>query len=609
MRVRYWLTAIPVVLVFCFLISPVMASLDSNSMSENGITHSRRVIADGISPDEVKLYEAKGCVVKHEFKDAVSFDCPTEIIPSLKVREARVYHIMDLNADKQTGTDLVWDQGVDGSGVNVAILDTGIDMDHPELSDSYRGGYNCVNPDTAPEDDHGHGTHVAGIITADGDFLGNSKGVAPGAGIYMYKVCDAGGSCYDDDMRCGMEKAVLTDAKVMSISIGGGSYTTENCDSDYLANLINTIVSPQITAVIAAGNDGRGVSSPGCASDAIAVGAVDSSDNVAYFSGRGPALDILAPGVSIYSTTMDGSAGLMSGTSMATPHVAGVVALLYDANAGLNTAGIKDALYDTADPAALCYKCTRWIGTRCMGTTSVTCTDSITGAGVVDAFGAYSAITKQPCDCSDNNVCNGIETCDAAGGCLPGTPLTCDNGLYCDGSETCDPISGCQAGTAPVCSDNNVCTGVEVCDEATDRCTDPADLVCNDNNICTDDGCDAISGCTYSWPACGLSDSCCGPECTSTDDPDCTGVQCWSGSNNYLVKSDLQAMKFCSCAAGTYGFTGYSTVTAKKVNAYKYTDTGYNSIWTVARVSTRNPIDSVECSIGNSFPTNANYSR
>jgi hypothetical protein len=611
MRLRIWLTAIPVVLVFCFLISPVMASLDSNSMSENGITHSKRVIADGISPDAVKLYEQKGCVVKHVFKDAVSFDCPEEVIAGLNVRESKVYHILDLNADIQTGADHVWAQGITGAGINVAILDTGIDTNHPELISSYLGGYDCVNNDGIPEDDHGHGTHVAGIITADGTTFGTAKGVAPGAGVYMYKVCDRRGSCYEDDMKCGMERAVLTDAKVMSISIGGTSYTTVNCDSDSLAIMVNHVVSHGLTAVVAAGNDGRGVSTPGCASGAIAVGAVDSGNNVPYWSGRGPALDILAPGVNILSTTKDGKTGLMSGTSMATPHVAGVVALLYDANSGLTTDSIRDALDRTADPAAVCYQCTSWLGTTCISTNTVTCTDSITGAGVVNAFGAYSAVTEsqQPCACTDNDVCNGIETCDAAGECLPGTPLICDNGLYCDGSETCDPAEGCQAGTAPVCGDDNVCTGVEVCDEANDRCTTPADLVCSDNNACTDDGCDVISGCTYTWKVCGAADGCCGPACTSTNDADCTATQCWSESYKYLYNSDAQAMKFCKCAANRYGFLDYTPSSIKKATAYRYADTGENSIWTVIKSSARYPIQEVTCPDGKSYPTIANYFR
>ncbi len=163
-----------------------------------------------------------------------------------------------------------------------------------------------------------------------------------------------------------------------------------------------------------------------------------------------------------------------------------------------------------------------------------------------------------PCN---SNVCD--ETSD---GCIvqqKADGTTCSDGAYCDGMETCQ--SGmCREGTAVSCNDGLECS-VESCDETTDAC--------------------------------------------KYDNSGCTGVLCWSGSNNYLVKSDLQARKFCSCAAGTYAFTGYSTVTAKKANAYKYTDTGDNSIWTVARVSTRNPIDSVECSPGNFFQTNQDYSR
>jgi len=143
-----------------------------------------------------------------------------------------------------------------------------------------------------------------------------------------------------------------------------------------------------LTAVVAAGNDGKGVSSPGCASGAIAVGAVDSSNNVPYWSGRGKALDIVAPGVSIYSTLINGY-GTMSGTSMATPHVAGVVALLLDANSGLTTSEIKNAIYNTANPVNKCYKCTLWLGTSCYRQAEVTCTFDITGKGVVDAYDAY----------------------------------------------------------------------------------------------------------------------------------------------------------------------------------------------------------------------------
>jgi len=148
-------------------------------------------------------------------------------------------------------------------------------------------------------------------------------------------VSDSGGNCYEDDMLAAMEDAVVQGiAKVMSISIGGGSYTTSNCDSDPLAAKLNSVVDRGITAVVAAGNDGKGVSTPGCASKAIAVGAVDKTGAVPYFSGRGPALDIVAPGVSIYSTYVNNGYATMSGTSMATPHVSGVVALLLEKEQG-----------------------------------------------------------------------------------------------------------------------------------------------------------------------------------------------------------------------------------------------------------------------------------
>lgn len=357
-------------------------------------TRMARVIADTVSKENIKQLIENGCVFRHALRDKISLICPEDKVDQLNVRRAMVYHILDLNADKQTRADLVWAEGITGTGVKIAILDTGIDTDHPELQDSFLGGYDYVNNKAIPEDDQGHGTHVSGIITSNGVNDINSKGVSPDAGIYMYKVCDSSGSCYEDDMMAAMEAAVSSGAKIMSISIGGGSFNTENCDSDPLAAKVNWVVDQGLTVVVAAGNDGKGVSSPGCASKAIAVGAVDSSNNVVYFSGRGPALDIVAPGYNIYSTVIGGY-GKMSGTSMATPHISGVVALLLNANPGLTTTDIKTALYNTAKPVNKCYKCTLWLGSTCYGQAETPCTRDITGAGVVDAYGAYSYVKHQ----------------------------------------------------------------------------------------------------------------------------------------------------------------------------------------------------------------------
>jgi subtilisin family serine protease len=379
-----------ITIFLCFLlVIPTVIAFDTDRQPKM-----TRVIADTVSKENIKTLIENGCVLRHRLRERTSLECPEDKIEQLGVREARIFHILDLQADQQIGADKVWIEGITGSGVKVAVLDTGIDTDHPELQDSYLGGYDYVFNDNVPEDDHGHGTHVSGIITSNGVSDANSKGVSPSAGIYMYKVCDSAGNCYEDDMMAAMEAAVLTDAKVMSISIGGGSYTTENCDSDTLAAKVNWVVSQGLTVVVAAGNDGKGVSSPGCASGAIAIGAVDSSNNVVYFSGRGPALDIVAPGYNIYSTVIGGY-GRMSGTSMATPHVSGVVALLVNTNPSLTTSDIKTALYNTAKPVNKCYKCTRWVGSTCFSQAETPCTRDITGAGVVDAYGAYLYV-KQP---------------------------------------------------------------------------------------------------------------------------------------------------------------------------------------------------------------------
>ena len=427
------------------LSSVVLAVTNQNIQNKPAFSLMRRVIAETISEKDINSFKAQGCLIKHRLKDRTSLECPENVISKLNVREARIFHIMDLNADKQIGADKVWAEGITGTDVKVAILDTGIDTDHPELQDSYLGGYDFVNNDPYPEDDHGHGTHVAGIITSNG-INANSKGVAPDAGIYMYKVCNANGNCYEDDMIAAMEAAVQIDAKVMSISIGGGSYTTENCDSDTLAAKVNWVVSQGLTAVVAAGNNGIGVSSPGCASGAISVGAVDSNNNVVYFSGRGPALDIVAPGYQIYSTLI-GTYGTMSGTSMATPDVAGVVALLLEADSSLTTNEIKNALYDTASPVNKCYKCSRWIGSYCLGQIETTCTSDITGAGVVNAYEAYLEVkTTEP---------------DSDGDGLPDSQDACPStyGTFCNGCSepTCVGCESpyCTAIDQPYCVDDD----------------------------------------------------------------------------------------------------------------------------------------------------------
>jgi len=242
-----------------------------------------------------------------------------------------------------------------GAGILVSIIDTGIDKDHPDLVANIAGGVNFVagkgkdkiaDPD-AWDDDHGHGTHCAGIVAADDNGTG-VVGVAPDARLLGVKVIDNRGRGKASDFIAGLEWSVDNGAKVISISLQYFS------DHESIEAACQTATSAGVLLVSSAGNNwGGGVTFPANLESVMAVSGTDIDDNLAEFSSDGDSVELAAPGVEIYSTYKDGRYTYMDGTSMACPHVAGAAALVWATNYYLNGTAVRFQLCKTAEDIGL----------------------------------------------------------------------------------------------------------------------------------------------------------------------------------------------------------------------------------------------------------------
>lgn len=230
-----------------------------------------------------------------------------------------------------------------GRGVRVAVLDTGIDMNHPDLKANIDGGFDCINETTNVIDDNGHGTHVAGIIAACNNDLG-VVGVAPEARLYAVKAFDSKGQGQVSDIVQGVEWCIANRVHIINMSFG----TIDS--SKALAMAIQKAAQTGIIMVAAAGNDGRrdNVLYPARDPNVIAVAASTRGDRIAAFSNSGEQVAMAAPGEDIYSTYREGGYKSLTGTSMACPHVTGAAALLLSISPGLARDGVREVLCRTA---------------------------------------------------------------------------------------------------------------------------------------------------------------------------------------------------------------------------------------------------------------------
>ncbi|MCX7571250.1 S8 family peptidase [Tumebacillus sp. DT12] len=237
-----------------------------------------------------------------------------------------------------------WDITQGSTSRTVAIIDTGVDLQHPDLASKIVAGYDFVNNDTNADDDQGHGTHCAGIAAALSNNATNVAGMDWNARIMPVKVLSASGSGYTSDIIDGVYWAVDNGAHVLSMSLGGGSKNASfQAAIDYAWNNGRVVVA-------AAGNNGTSTRVyPGAYNNVISVAATTSSNVKASFSSYGTWVDVAAPGSSILSTKNGGGTTTMSGTSMATPLVAGLVSLTWSKNLSYSNVTVRDRIFNTTD--------------------------------------------------------------------------------------------------------------------------------------------------------------------------------------------------------------------------------------------------------------------
>ncbi len=507
-----------------------------------------------------------------------------------------------------------WNIATGSPDIIVGVIDTGVDYNHPELAgnmwtnpaelngtagvdddangivdDIYGARWvsgNGLPTSGNPYDDHYHGTHCAGTIGAAGNNSLGVVGVNWNVRIMALKFLNAGGSGSTADAISAVEYAVAKGAHLTSNSWGGGGY------SQALKNAIDAAGAAGQLFVAAAGNYSwntdvtpfypTAYSSP----TIISVAATDHNDLRASFSNYGATtVDLGAPGVAIVSTSPGGAYRTLNGTSMACPHVSGVVALLLSRDPTLAPLALKQMILDSVDPIASMNGITvsggrlnaanalalvnPWLsfaptsGALAPGqSTVIDVTASAAGLapGFVDSrvirvasgdplgpldipVGIAVGTCSLDSDCDDGLQCNGAETCGVSGVCQPGTPIACDDGVACTTDTCVEATGGCDhVPDDAACHNGIFCDGVEVCDAAL-GCLAGAPTNCDDGLACSIDTCNEAAAACDHLP----------------DTPDCITGPVWyvnddaTGSNNGTSWANAFNLLQDALAVAAYG--------------------------------------------------------
>ncbi|MED3729453.1 S8 family peptidase [Priestia filamentosa] len=236
-----------------------------------------------------------------------------------------------------------WDVTTSNSTIRIAIVDTGVQTNHPDLVNKLLPGHNFVNGNSNVTDVNGHGTHVAGIAAAATNNNLGIAGIAPSARILPIKALADNGSGISTNIANGIVYAANQGAQVINLSLG----TTQ--DSVTIRNAVDYAVNRGSVVVAAAGNNGANLLTyPAVYQNVLAVASTDENDQRSSFSNYGTWVDVSAPGSNILSTYPNSYYSYLSGTSMACPHVAGLVALL--AAQGRSNVQIRSIIQNTSDP-------------------------------------------------------------------------------------------------------------------------------------------------------------------------------------------------------------------------------------------------------------------